>query len=67
VHDRKALLTGLRRAAQRIAPHEVDVIRDEHEGAAREGTAYAAGGVGDDENLDAQVAEDARRQARGGG
>ena len=38
------------------------MVRDQHQRAAREGAPHAAGGVGDDEDLDAEFREHPRRQ-----
>ena len=49
-------------ADQRIAAHQVDVIVDHHQRARREAGVDAAGGVGQDQRLDAEQAEHARRE-----
>ena len=68
VHDGKPLFAGLRWSSQRVAPHEIDVVRDQHEGATREGAAHPSRGVRDNEDLDAELAEHARWEpgCRGG-
>src|SRR5207247_1129111 len=47
---------------QRIAPHQVDVVGDQHQGAAWEVAAHAARGIRDDQDLNAQLCKYPRRQ-----
>ena len=43
------------------------MIGDEHEGSTGKRTTHPAGGIGDDENLDAQLRKHPRREAGDGG
>src|SRR5438445_2814730 len=63
-HVGEALLSLFDRALQRVPKHQVDVIRDEHQGRRAEHETDPAGGVGDDEGADAQTGEHPYRQRR---
>ena len=67
MHDREALLARLGWSRQRIAPHEVDVVGDEHQGAGAERPSHAARRVRDNQDLDAELGEDAHREGSDGG
>ncbi len=55
VHIREAWTGGEVLAAQRVLREEVDMVGDNHEVANLEGRVHAAGSVGDEEGLDAQL------------
>ena len=50
------------RPAQRVHPHEVDVIGDQHQVAGLVRRVHAAGGVRDHERLDAEAPDDTREE-----
>ena len=66
MHDGKALLTRLGPADQRIAPHQVEVVGDQHQRTAREGAPHSPRCIRHDQDFHAELGKHPRWETRYG-